>query len=111
MNENDKYHDVFKKKFCSLSCVGKYGQMVNPRIPPQKEECKLDKFTNEELISIYNECNSIKDLEQRLGYKNISKQKNVYIKFNELGLNISELKNNDIILKNLTKNDLFKRYK
>lgn len=111
MNEKDKYHDVFKKKFCSLSCTGKYGQLVKPRIPPRKEECKLDKFTDVELISIYNECNSITDLERRLGYKNIGKQKNVHIKFNELGLNISKLKNKNIILKNLTKGDLFKRYK
>ena len=110
MNENDKYNDVFKKKFCSLSCTGKYGQLVNPRIPPQKEKCKLDNFTNEELVSIYHKCNSIKDLEKMLGYKNISKQRNVHEKFNELGLSIDKLKNKDINLNKLTKRDLFERY-
>lgn len=110
MNENDKYNDVFKKKFCSLSCTGKYGQLVNPRIPPQKEKCKLDNFTNEELVSIYHKCNSIKDLEKMLGYKNISKQRNVHEKFKELGLSIDKLKNKDINLNKLTKRDLFERY-
>ena len=110
MNENDKYNDVFKKKFCSLSCTGKYGQLVNPRIPPQKEKCKLDNFTNEELVSIYHKCNSIKDLEKMLGYKNISKQRNVHEKFNELGLSIDKLKNKDITLNKLTKRDLFEIY-
>ena len=61
-------------------------------------------------MSIYHKCNSIKDLEKMLGYKNISKQRNVHEKFNELGLSIDKLKNKDINLNKLTKRDLFERY-
>lgn len=111
MNENDRYHDVFKKQFCSLSCTGKYGQLIKPRIPPKKEKCKLDSFTDDKLISIYYNCNSIKDLERALGYKNISRQTNIYLKFNELGLSLDKIKNNTILnINSLTKGDLFNRY-
>ena len=109
MNEDDKYNDIFRKKFCSLSCTSKYGQLINLRIPPKKEECKIDKFSDEELLFIYYQSNSIKDLEKSLGYTNINKQDNVKNRFLNLGLNINDLKNKNVQISNLSKKELFDR--
>lgn len=109
MNEDDRYNEVFKKKFCSLSCTGKYGQLVNPRIPPKKEKCKIDNFTDEELLSIYNSCDCFKDLERALGYANLQTQENVHNRFLGLGLNINDLKKDETSILNLTKKELFDR--
>lgn len=112
MNENDKYNDIFRKKFCSLSCASKYGHKTTDKfrtsiIKPSRIE---DDFSDDELITFYNDSQNIKELENKIGYKNILSQNRVINRFLNLGLDINKLKEKDIQIESLSKRELFARY-
>lgn len=112
IKENEQYKDVFRKKFCSRSCASKYGHKETDkyRTTINKPSRIETDFTDEELIRFYKESNSLKDLETKIGYKNITSQNRVVKKFLELGLDINNLKNKeDINVVDLTKRELYNR--
>lgn len=114
MKNTDKYNDIFRKKFCSPACASKYGHKITDKskfITKTTSRIERD-FSDKELISFYYESKSVKDLENKIGYKNILSQKRVVNRFLELGLDISKLKKPNgggINASNLTKKELFSR--
>lgn len=111
MSDSDKYIDIFRKKFCSRACASKYGHKETDKYKKtiyKSARIETD-FSDEELILFYHESKSIKDLEDKIGYKGITSQKRVIDRFLNLGLDIFALKNNTTIIAKLTKKELFER--
>lgn len=111
MKETDKYRDIFKKRFCSLSCASKYGHIICPDNKPVNENPKINNFSDEEIIKLFNESKNQKDFESKIGYKSISNQKIVLDKLLSLGLDINSIKDKNIDVVTLTKKEIFERYK
>ena len=111
MNENDKYSYVFKKKFCSLSCASKYGHKTTDKYRTTiNRPSRIDnEFSDDELINFYKSSKNIKDLENKIGYKNILSQNRVINRFLNLGIDIRNLKEKNVQVPMLTKKELFDR--
>lgn len=112
MKNDDKYSDVFKKVFCSRSCASKYGHATTDKNKTTTvKSARIDTdFSDDELIKFYNESKNITDLERKINYKNILSQDRVVNRFLSLGLNIENLKRNNVDISVFTKNELFKKY-
>lgn len=111
MKENDKYRDVFKKKFCSCICASKYGHIVTPRTGRQVDNF-LDKYSNDEIKEIYESSTSILEFSNKLGYSSrILKSQTVVInRLNSIGIDIDSLKKQTKSIKNHTKGEVFDKY-
>lgn len=108
IKENEKYKDVIRKKFCSRSCASKYGHKYHERNQSKINRfSKIDNFTDEELIYSYNDSKSIKDLENKIGFKNICSQNRVIDRFLSLGLEVNDLKDDITSVMSSTKQKIF----
>lgn len=109
MTDQDKFNDVYKKEFCSRSCSSKYGHMIGGKKHIKKPSRIDTDFSDEELISFYKNSKSIKDLESKIGYKNILSQTRIIVRYTNLGIDLNNLKNRNVVIENLTKKELFER--
>ena len=109
--DNDTLSAVKIKKFCDSSCAASYnnkGVVRNPKGNYENIEYHtgsqsiLSKFSDEEIINIYNNSNTIKEFSQNLGYKTSidTRQNNIRERLNKLGIDFSKFKskNNNISL-------------
>lgn len=108
-------HETLIKKFCSRSCAAKYNNShyENKRNPFGLSSSRVDKLTDEDIISAFNNSFSIRDFREKLGYRRessvISERMNKRLEY--LGLDIQEIKN--IKIKDIscvTKGELFSTY-
>lgn len=109
--------DIKRKKFCSHSCAAKYnkiGNIMNFYNKNNDYKTIVDSLSDEEIIIAFNSSNNLSEFSKKLGYKakiHID-SKLINERLNKLHLDITSLKNNDeISVNNLTKKDIFDRYK
>lgn len=112
-----KLNETKIKKFCSKSCAAKYNNLGRSNNKMGKgfvEHPIIDNFSDDEIINIFNQSKNIKDFSKRLGFSSKISYKNIYTinRLESLGLSLDDLKNkNESLVMNLTKCELFKRYK
>lgn len=105
MNYEDKYRDVFKKKFCSTACASKYR-----KVNPVNFYTHIDKFSDDEIIEIFNNSSDLLDFSNKLGYTHriVESQNKVVSRLRSIGIDINELKKGEKLnLSNRTKGELF----
>lgn len=110
-----KLRDVRIKKFCSRSCAAKYNNIGVNRNPNGKgfqNYSKIDNFTDEEIINVFNNSKNITDFSKQLGFKGRIKPDNISVKnrLKNLNLSLSEIKKNENFILTMTKASLFERY-
>jgi hypothetical protein len=111
---NKKLCDIKRKVFCSRSCATKFNNLKNIRNKTGKNGTTpliLTK-TDEEIISAFNNSDSITEFGRKLGYRSkIGKTKIISEKLKSLGLNINDIDGTHTKqISNLTKEELFNRY-
>ena len=112
-----KLKDTKKKKFCSKSCAAKFNNQGKIHNVDGKGlhriSSLIDNYSNEEILNIFNSSINITDFSKKLGYKKKIGQDNKHVlnKLNELNLSLDILKDNNVNILNLTKGEIFERYK
>lgn len=118
-NDDDKLALVKNKIFCNSSCAASYNNKGivrnkvgnNKNLKHEGSDCYLDKFSDDEIINLYNDSNSVLEFSRKLGYKEYInyKNNNILDRLNSIGLDLSKLKekinkdNNKNINKNVCK--------
>ena len=112
-NDPSKLYYTKQKKFCNSSCAASFNNkniIRNKNGKPENfihkgKKCLIDNFTNDEIINIYKNANSLLDFSNKLGYKNeiTAAYKSVMKRLNSIGIDINLLskspKNPKIIYK------------
>ena len=107
--------DTKSKKFCSRSCATSFNNKLHPKnvygIGLLDKETIISKYTDEEIVKIFNESLNVKDFGEKLGYPSLNTKNNQVVnnKLRELGLDISSLMRQKTIesIDNTTKKELF----
>ena len=111
---NKKLREITIKKFCSQSCSAKLHNLGRKRNVTGNNGTipLIEKKTDEEIISAFNNSKSIAEFGRKLGYKyRIRKTDIIRNKLESLGLNIEEIDGTpNSELSNLTKGELFAKY-
>lgn len=100
------------KKFCNRSCAAKFNNIEKNKNADSVyndnfKESIIDKYSDEEIIEIFQNSNSIADFSKKLGYKRIGSNKAIKRRLNQIGLDLEKLRiQNDKVL-NSTKKELF----
>lgn len=107
---NKKLSETKAKQFCSRSCASKFNNMGVVR-NKKGSESYIDKYSDEEIIKLFNKSVSLIDFSRKLGYKYKINLDNLAIKnrLDKLNLDVKKLKS-DIDISVLTKKELFDRY-
>lgn len=80
-----KLHNTLIKKFCSRSCAAIYNNNL-------KKCTKIDQFTDEELIEIFNKSKNISDFYDKLGYSSNYLRGESFIKrIYSIGLDLNDI--------------------
>ena len=112
-----KYTTV--KKFCSHSCAASYnnlGRIKNGNFVRDYYtyigSCKLDNFTDEEILSYFKESRTIKEFSEKLGFKQKISYDTKYIndRLDKIGISLNDFRKFGVV-ENLTKKEIFDRYK
>ena len=109
-----KLRETKSKKFCNRSCSARYnniGKIKNIN-GINNVNSFIDNFSDDEIIEIFNSSNSITDFSKKLGYKTKINIENKCIneRLSKLNLKLEDIKN-QISTSDLTKQELFNRYK
>ena len=106
-----KLRETKIKKFCSHSCAAKFN---NQGVARNKQGPKsiINECSDDAIIEAFNSSDNITEFSKKLGYKCKIDVDNYSVsnKLQELNLNIEDLKN-IVDISNLTKGQLFDRYK
>ena len=98
------------KQFCSRSCAAKFNNQGVIR-NTKGGVSFISKYSDEDIISLFNESVNLTDFSKKLGYKTKIHINNSIIKnrLDKLNLDVKKLKS-DVNISTLTKKELFERY-
>lgn len=104
-----KLRETKIKKFCSHSCSAKYNNKGHIHNFSGNFSSIIDNITDNEIINAFYSSKNITDFSHKLGYKNGIKKENkqVFNRLNQLNLNINDLREDKLDIKNVTKGELF----
>lgn len=115
---NKKLRETRIKKFCSRSCAAYYNNKERLKNGNCIRDyysyigvCKLDKFTDEEILSFFKESKTIDEFSKKLGYKRKIRYDIKYIndRFEKIGISLNKFRKFSEV-ENLTKKEIFDRY-
>ena len=110
---NKNLYATKRKKFCNHTCASMYNKKYNLKKVNVKSKTLLDKYSDNELLNIYQNSNSLKEFSEKLGYKRPIKYNTSVInsRFKSIGIDLDKFKIDKDDIESCTKGYLFKEKK